>query len=509
MRKNRFLIGVVFMVLAAMAFAQNALRPLSAEEASLTATEDDFDIEQLANGTLRITGYSGAAKNVVIPATISGVRVTSIGSSAFTKKGLRSVVIPDGITEIIGGEYFHEGGTFSDNNLTSVSIGKGLKIIPSYAFTGNNHLTTLSIPDGITEIDDYAFHGCALSDITWGKGLVKIGVEAFRNNNFTELTIPNGVTYIARVAFLGNPLTVIVLPASLAQYSIYYSNNPRGFADTFYSDDYGGSSAVANVTRVTVPANMAEENLEDFPTSFVNYWKSQNKAAGTYMLNGRLWKLVTPQELQRILAEEEVTRLKTRGKVYYDRGEYDLAIAEYTAALKINPNDADILNRRGAAYEDKDDYDPAIADYTQAIRIDPNYTLAKKYREIARGKKFGIDENIITQEKAVIYSDGASENEHVIAIIDTTDGKYAAYYEINSLSENVVGVSCYGWSKFEGQFLTFVGGFGVNVTVSDVDEGTITIRYENRISRKSVGELSTFKRTTKFTGSDFTAVIMS
>jgi hypothetical protein len=259
---------------------------LSDEEASLTATEDDFDIEQLTNGTLRITDYSGAAKNVVIPATISGVRVTSIGQGAFRGKGLHSVVIPDGITEIIGGDNYYEGGAFSDNNLTRISIGKGLKTIPSYAFSGNNHLTALSIPDGITAIDDYAFGYCSLSStgITWGKGLVKIGVGAFENNNFIELTIPNGVTFIAERAFHENSLTSIVFPASLAQYQ--YNNRGAYYA---FSVVYGESSAVANVTRVTVPANMAEENLRDFPTSFVNYWKSQNKVAGTYVLNGRLW----------------------------------------------------------------------------------------------------------------------------------------------------------------------------------------------------------------------------
>jgi hypothetical protein len=253
------------------------LRSLSDEEANLTATEDDFDIFQLADGTLRITGYSGAAKNVVIPATISGVRVTSIGASAFKEKGLFSVVIHDGITEI-------EHSAFSGNTLTSVNIGKGLKIIPSSAFSGNEYLTTLVIPDGITEIGSSAFSGCGLSGtgITWGKGLVKIGRYAFQNNNFTELTIPNGVTFIEEWAFT-NPLTAIVLPASLAQYNNQYtrfSDNRRGFADAFN---------IANVTRVTVPANMAEENLKGFPSGFVNFWKSQNKAAGTYVLNGRLW----------------------------------------------------------------------------------------------------------------------------------------------------------------------------------------------------------------------------
>ncbi|GHV31445.1 hypothetical protein AGMMS4952_20230 [Spirochaetia bacterium] len=258
--------------------------PLSEDEAKRTVVEDDFDIEQLANGTLRITSYSGTAKNLVVPTTISGVRVTSIGKEAFKNKGLYSVVMPDGITEILD-------GAFSNNTLTSISIGKGLKIIPSNAFFGNQQLTTLVIPDGITEIGRQAFRGCALSGITWGKGLVKIGSEAFSSNNFTELTFPNSVTFIGEGAFFDNPLTAIVLPASLAQYDAGYSRDPRGFRKAFGYNPLSNQIDLKakNVTRITVPANMAEANLSGLPDNFVNFWKSQNNAAGTYVLKGRIW----------------------------------------------------------------------------------------------------------------------------------------------------------------------------------------------------------------------------
>jgi hypothetical protein len=43
------------------------------------------------------------------------------------------------------------------------------------------------------------------------------------------------------------------------------------------------------LTSITVPANMDERNFEGFPEPFINFWKSQNKAAGTYVLKGRLW----------------------------------------------------------------------------------------------------------------------------------------------------------------------------------------------------------------------------
>ncbi|GHT80404.1 hypothetical protein FACS1894130_11570 [Spirochaetia bacterium] len=245
------------------------VRNLSDVEAKLSASEDDFDILQLSDGTLRITKYSGAAQNVIIPATISGITVTKIAQEVFKGKGLHSVVIPDTVTGI--GDNAFEG-----NPLTSVILGKGLKTIPDFGFSNNRSLTVLVFPDEITEIGVAAFSNCWLSDITWGKGLVEIKEGAFRSNNFTELTFPNGITYIASGAFSQNPLTAIVLPDSLAE----HRTRSRGVSGAFSADA---------LTRVTVPENMHESNFEKFPAGFLNFWKNQGKAAGTYVLNGRLW----------------------------------------------------------------------------------------------------------------------------------------------------------------------------------------------------------------------------
>jgi tetratricopeptide (TPR) repeat protein len=60
-----------------------------------------------------------------------------------------------------------------------------------------------------------------------------------------------------------------------------------------------------------------------------------------------------------------------RGFAYISKGMYDRAIEDYNAALRIDPNHADSYNNRGWSYRNKGDYDRAIADYTQAIRLDP------------------------------------------------------------------------------------------------------------------------------------------
>jgi len=56
----------------------------------------------------------------------------------------------------------------------------------------------------------------------------------------------------------------------------------------------------------------------------------------------------------------------------YILNEHERTIADYTKALKIKPDDYEILKLRGNTYYDKGDFDRAIADYSEAIKITQN-----------------------------------------------------------------------------------------------------------------------------------------
>jgi len=80
-----------------------------------------------------------------------------------------------------------------------------------------------------------------------------------------------------------------------------------------------------------------------------------------------------------------------RGFAYFHKGDYDRAIVDFTQAIRIDPNYAMAYNNRGFAYNRKGDYDRAIANYTQALRIDPNYALAYRNRGISYHNKGDYD----------------------------------------------------------------------------------------------------------------------
>ncbi len=58
------------------------------------------------------------------------------------------------------------------------------------------------------------------------------------------------------------------------------------------------------------------------------------------------------------------------------RGDDDKAIEDYTTAITLDQNHANVYFNRGISYVAKGDYDKAIQDYSHAIGLKSNYTEA-------------------------------------------------------------------------------------------------------------------------------------
>jgi hypothetical protein len=86
----------------------------------------------VSNNQVTITGYTGSGGDVVIPDTIAGMPVVSIGDSAFA----------------------------FCNNLTSVTISGSSTSIGSYAFYMCTDLTNLIFAGSVSSIGNGSFYGC-------------------------------------------------------------------------------------------------------------------------------------------------------------------------------------------------------------------------------------------------------------------------------------------------------------------------------------------------------------
>jgi len=243
----------------------------------------DFDIIQNKDGGITITKYKGSRTNVVIPATISGLRVTEIGKQSFasfvdSKYELESVVIPNTVTSI------GESAFSKCKKLNSVTLPSSLTTIKMWAFYNCSSLTSIALPDSITFIGYEAFSDCSLTSITLPNRLTEIERLAFNGNRLTMVQLPASLKVVWDGAFGNNPLTTVVIPPSLARYEFSSKTliSTAGFAGNF------GNSTL---TSITMPANVDDDNLYSMDESFVNYYKLQGKKAGTYVKNDRIWKL--------------------------------------------------------------------------------------------------------------------------------------------------------------------------------------------------------------------------
>ena len=141
--------------------------------------EDSYEV--IGSGQVCYTGGNHNNASVVIPAAInhngSSLKVTSIADNAF--KG--------------------------NKKLTTVTLGKNVKIIGKNAFASCAKLTTVKGGAAVTTIKDGAFSGCkALKTFPAMNKLQKIGNNSFKGDKaLAKFTLAKTVTNIGKNAFNG------------------------------------------------------------------------------------------------------------------------------------------------------------------------------------------------------------------------------------------------------------------------------------------------------------------
>lgn len=241
-------------VLLAAAMLAASLPIVSAAEIAqatspVTASEEDFTVRDDGKGGVEISEYKGQGGDVIIPKTISGKSVTTIGGCSFMDcTSLTSIDIPNSVTAIgdrafafcssakinvdeKNENYFSENDILFTKDKTALIqylpskedktyvIPNSVTTIGNGAFSGCSSLTSIEIPNSVTTIGYSAFDCCSsLTSIEIPNSVATIGDDAFFCcRSLTSIEIPNGVTTIIgeRAFSCCTSLTSIEIPNSV------------------------------------------------------------------------------------------------------------------------------------------------------------------------------------------------------------------------------------------------------------------------------------------------------
>lgn len=207
--------------------------------------------------------------------------IRGIGEFAFARSALKEIQIPDGVTAIGYGAFYHcdsltdvsipdsvtqiEGNAFAktpwiqnamrssasypylvvgdgillayDGNDSVVNIPAGVKRIAPECFRDHMGITAVNLPDSLIEIGENAFAGCKnLKTVNGGKSCKAIDAGAFQDCPLSKIVIPASVESIGiaafdskggtdTVTFEGDTLPVMTLGSSAERLSMLQARN--------------------------------------------------------------------------------------------------------------------------------------------------------------------------------------------------------------------------------------------------------------------------------------------
>ena len=228
-------------------------------------------------GGVTITKYTGAEKNLKIPATLGKKTVVGFSSSFLQQKNyVQTITIPAGVKSI-------PASAFANcPNLQAVTLaGTGVQSVGNSAFSGctkltsfsfeklkenatigtsafyNTGLTSVDIPYSVASIGATSFANCThLQNVNIEIGLRTIGANAFANClSLAKVNLPSSVSSIGATIFAGthtSPVNVEVVAST-------YANN-------YMTSNYPEASNAGNI-KTTVTARKTA--TLSFPSSMV------------------------------------------------------------------------------------------------------------------------------------------------------------------------------------------------------------------------------------------------
>ena len=166
------------------------------------ANETEFTVSESGD----LTGYAGTKSSVIVPETVGGVTVTSVGENAFNSESgaaFKEIILPDTVVEI-------KDNAFNSNTAIEYVAAKGAETVGASAFLNCKAFTAFDAPK-VKVIKASAFQKCEkfsgfnsfdvelIYDLAFEsvKGIKELkldkltgfGIEAFKNSYLEKVTL--------------------------------------------------------------------------------------------------------------------------------------------------------------------------------------------------------------------------------------------------------------------------------------------------------------------------------
>ncbi|MDU7926349.1 MAG: leucine-rich repeat protein, partial [Finegoldia magna] len=224
--------------------------------------ESDFEFDE-SSGTIK--KYKGKATDVVIPEKINEKAVTTIGKGAFARKGLTSVVIPEGVETI-------DQGAFSTNLLTEIKLPSTVKRIERLAFGMNKNLTKVEFNEGLEYIGQQAFFNdeSLAGEVIIPSTVKTVMTTSFNNTGVIGLLLKgdkDSNSVLIKSELNGETITEIQSESPFKHIRINFNSLGKGEGDKYL--DLGKVEAKAR-SKEELQAWLDENINTDFIATYVN-----------------------------------------------------------------------------------------------------------------------------------------------------------------------------------------------------------------------------------------------
>ena len=226
--------------------------------------QDGWYFQKLEDGTLRIADCDRTDSELIIPGSIGGDPVSTLGAGIFAGKGLKKVTLPEGLREI------EEGAFYLCESLEDVQLPESLQKIGTRAFVGIK-AENLTMPAGARD-QSAAFWYASLirSSGDWQYAVLEDGTAVVTDtlSSSANLTIPTEIDGILVTMIAGisdqEKASLKEDPksgsAKVTYHNLYLNRTGflRGYAPISVQSAVQNSAAWKNVANLTVSDGIRE-----------------------------------------------------------------------------------------------------------------------------------------------------------------------------------------------------------------------------------------------------------